>query len=335
MADMAGEFMADMAAANPEMAGMMAAGMTQMMGNQGAGFMAEMSDFMGADMAQQLQADMQAGMADMASMMQAQMQAGDMFMGPMMTGDMMGPADFGGMMDMDMGMLPGMDMGMGMDPMAGMMGMMGPDPMMMGMGPMKIGGKMIVKQKIKNGTKGVRTNIRLSVPNERRACAHLFFTKEKFFTKNLKSISKDFDYILFDCPPALNLLTINAIEYSKKVLVPVQCEYYALEGLVTLKNTIEQLNAALDLKIKIVAILRTMADGRNRLTREVSDQLEKHFKQTVLNTIIPRNVRLAEAPSYGQSIVDYDIKSIGAEAFLSLAGEFIRKFENGKKNISK
>ena len=125
------------------------------------------------------------------------------------------------------------------------------------------------------------------------------------------------------------------MEYSKKVLVPVQCEYYALEGLVTLKNTIEQLNAALDLKIKIVAILRTMADGRNRLTREVSDQLEKHFKQTVLNTIIPRNVRLAEAPSYGQSIVDYDIKSIGAEAFLSLAGEFIRKFENGKKNISK
>jgi len=141
-------------------------------------------------------------------------------------------------------------------------------------------------------------------------------SREKFFTKNLKNISKDFDYILFDCPPALNLLTINAMEFSKKVLVPVQCEYYALEGLVTLKNTIEQLNSALDLKIKIVAILRTMADGR-------------------INTIIPRNVRLAEAPSYGQSIVDYDIKSIGAEAFLSLAGEFIRKFENGKKNISK
>jgi len=115
----------------------------------------------------------------------------------------------------------------------------------------------------------------------------------------------------------------------------VQCEYYALEGLVTLKNTIEQLNSALDLKIKIVAILRTMADGRNRLTKEVSSQLEEHFKKTVLNTIIPRNVRLAEAPSFGQSIVDYDIKSIGAEAFLSLAGEFIRKFENGKKNVSK
>ena len=125
------------------------------------------------------------------------------------------------------------------------------------------------------------------------------------------------------------------MEYCKKVLVPVQCEYYALEGLVTLKSTIEQLNAALGLRIEIVAILRTMADWRNRLTREVSDQLEKHFKKTVLNTIIPRNVRLAEAPSYGQSIVDYDIKSIGAEAFFSLSGEFIRKFENGKKNISK
>ena len=119
------------------------------------------------------------------------------------------------------------------------------------------------------------------------------------------------------------------MEYSKKVLVPVQCEYYALEGLVTLKNTIDELNDALNLKIEIAAILRTMADWRNRLTREVSDQLEKHFKKQVLNTIIPRNVRLAEAPSHGQSIVDYDIKSIGAEAFLSLSGEFIRKFENG------
>ncbi len=84
-----------------------------------------------------------------------------------------------------------------------------------------------------------------------------------------------------------------------------------------------------------VVVTTLWSDGRNNLTREVSEQLKKHFKQTVLNTIIPRNVRLAEAPSYGQSIVDYDIKSIGAEAFLSLAGEFIRKFENGKKNISK
>ena len=108
-----------------------------------------------------------------------------------------------------------------------------------------------------------------------------------------------------------------------------------MEGLVTLKNTIEQLNASRGLRIEVVAILRTMADWRNRLTREVSEQLEKHFKKLLLNTIIPRNVRLAEAPSYGQSIVDYDIKSLGAEAFLSLSGEFIRKFENGKKNIAK
>ena len=159
--------------------------------------------------------------------------------------------------------------------------------------------------------------------------------REKYFSKHLKKDTKKYDYILFDCPPSLNLLTINAMEYCKKVLVPVQCEYYALEGLVTLKSTIDQLNAALGLKIEIVAILRTMADWRNRLTREVSEQLEKHFKKIVLNTIIPRNVRLAEAPSYGQSIVDYDIKSIGAEAFFTLSGEFIRKFENDKKNISK
>ena len=159
--------------------------------------------------------------------------------------------------------------------------------------------------------------------------------RERFFSNNLKIAEKKYDYILFDCPPSLNLLTINAMEHSGKVLVPVQCEYYALEGLVTLKNTIEQLNTARGLGIEIVAILRTMADWRNRLTREVSEQLEKHFKKLLLNTIIPRNVRLAEAPSYGQSIVDYDIKSLGAEAFLSLSGEFIRKFENGKKNIIK
>ena len=158
--------------------------------------------------------------------------------------------------------------------------------------------------------------------------------REKYFSTHLKKLPKKYDYILIDCPPSLNLLTINSMEFCRNVLVPVQCEYYALEGLVTLKSTISELNDVLDLKIDIVAILRTMADWRNRLTREVSGQLEKHFKEKVLNTIIPRNVRLAEAPSYGQSIVDYDINSIGAEAFLSLSGEFIRKFENGKKNIS-
>tara|TARA_B100000886_G_C20414444_1_gene488618 strand:+ start:1254 stop:2033 length:780 start_codon:yes stop_codon:yes gene_type:complete len=158
--------------------------------------------------------------------------------------------------------------------------------------------------------------------------------REKFFSTHLKKLPKKYDYILIDCPPSLNLLTINSMEFCRNVLVPVQCEYYALEGLVTLKSTISELNDVLDLKINIVAILRTMADWRNRLTREVSGQLEKHFKEKVLNTIIPRNVRLAEAPSYGQSIVDYDINSIGAEAFLSLSGEFIRKFENGKKNIA-
>lgn len=159
--------------------------------------------------------------------------------------------------------------------------------------------------------------------------------REKFFSSNLKINKKDFDYIVFDCPPSLNLLTINAMEYCKNVLVPVQCEYYALEGLVTLKSTIDQLNEARNLNIKIAGILRTMADWRNNLTHQVSSELEGHFKDLVLNTIIPRNVKLAEAPSYGQSILDYDIKSIGAEAFLSLSGEFIRKFENGRKKTTK
>jgi cellulose biosynthesis protein BcsQ len=126
-----------------------------------------------------------------------------------------------------------------------------------------------------------------------------------------------------------------SLEYCKNVLVPVQCEYYALEGLVTLKSTIDQLNEARNLNIKIAGILRTMADWRNNLTHQVSSELEGHFKDLVLNTIIPRNVKLAEAPSYGQSILDYDIKSIGAEAFLSLSGEFIRKFENGRKKTTK
>ena len=116
-------------------------------------------------------------------------------------------------------------------------------------------------------------------------------TRERFFSKNLKKGTSKYDYILFDCPPALNLLTINTMEYCKNVIVPVQCEYYALEGLVTLKSTIEQLNSALGLKIEIVAILRTMADWRNRLTREVSDQLKKNFKKDIMNTIIPKNDR--------------------------------------------
>ena len=160
-------------------------------------------------------------------------------------------------------------------------------------------------------------------------------SRESQLKDAISEIHENYEFILIDCPPSLNMLTINALVAANGVVIPMQCEYYALEGLVTLKSTIDQLNNALGLKIEIVAILRTMADWRNRLTREVSAQLEKHFKKIVLNTIIPRNVRLAEAPSYGQSIVDYDIKSIGAEAFFSLSGEFIRKFENGKKNITK
>lgn len=134
-----------------------------------------------------------------------------------------------------------------------------------------------------------------------------------------------YDYIFIDCPPALNLLTINAFTAADAVLIPIQCEYYALEGLAALLDTIEQLKNSVNPQLKVEGILRTMFDGRNRLAQDVSAELLKHFHQTVYRTVIPRNVRLAEAPSHGLPIMLYDKSSQGAAAYSVLAEEFLQK----------
>lgn len=132
-----------------------------------------------------------------------------------------------------------------------------------------------------------------------------------------------YDYILIDCPPALNVLTINALVAANSVLIPLQCEYYALEGLTGLLETISRVRQNANPGLVIEGLLRTMYDGRNSLTREVSDQLSQHFGDKLFRTVIPRNIRLAEAPSYGKPVIDYDEKCLGTLAHLALAGEMV------------
>ncbi len=153
--------------------------------------------------------------------------------------------------------------------------------------------------------------------------------RERRLRDVLEPARADYDYILIDCPPALNVLTLNAFVAADSVLVPIQCEYYALEGLSALLNTIEGIKEAVNPELEIEGLLRTMYDGRNNLGVEVSSQLVQHFGDQVFRTIVPRNVRLAEAPSHGVSIVHYDKSSRGALAYLALAGEIIRQHANG------
>jgi chromosome partitioning protein len=143
----------------------------------------------------------------------------------------------------------------------------------------------------------------------------------------LEPIREQFDVVLIDCPPALNMLTVNALVAADGALIPMQCEYYALEGLTALVTTIEQIKAGPNPQLEIGGILRTMFDPRNNLANEVSAQLIEHFQDKVFRTIIPRNVRLAEAPSYGKPALHYDRESRGALAYLALAGEMIRRDE--------
>jgi chromosome partitioning protein len=137
----------------------------------------------------------------------------------------------------------------------------------------------------------------------------------------------DFDLILIDCPPALNMLTVNALVAADSVLIPMQCEYYALEGLSALLSTVEQIRAAVNPALAIEGVLRTMFDPRNNLANEVSAQLIAHFGDKVFRTVIPRNIRLAEAPSFGKPALFHDKESRGALAYLALAGEMIRREE--------
>lgn len=143
----------------------------------------------------------------------------------------------------------------------------------------------------------------------------------------IASIIDRYDYVLIDCPPSLNILTVNALAAAHSVLIPIQCEYYALEGLTGLLNTIEQIQTTINPSLHIEGLLRTMYDGRNRLALDVSAQLLQHFPGRVYRTVIPRNVRLAEAPSHGLPIVQYDERSQGAVAYLTLAGEMLRRVD--------
>ena len=138
----------------------------------------------------------------------------------------------------------------------------------------------------------------------------------------------EYDYIIIDCPPSLNMLTVNALVAADGVLIPMQCEYYALEGLTALLDTIQRVQQVLNPQLKIEGLLRTMYDPRNSLTNDVSAQLSTHFGDRVYRTVIPRNVRLAEAPSFGMPVLTYDKQSKGALAYLALAGEMLRRNDN-------
>ncbi|NND64882.1 MAG: ParA family protein [Gammaproteobacteria bacterium] len=151
--------------------------------------------------------------------------------------------------------------------------------------------------------------------------------RERRLREALKPVRDEYDYILIDCPPSLNMLTLNALTAADGVLIPMQCEYYALEGLSSLLETIEQIRQSVNPRLELEGILRTMFDPRNRLASEVSGQLITHFDEKVYNTIIPRNVRLAEAPSFGKPVFFHDRHSRGALAYLALAGEMNRRQE--------
>jgi chromosome partitioning protein len=139
----------------------------------------------------------------------------------------------------------------------------------------------------------------------------------------LARVEDEYDFILIDCPPSLSLLTVNALTAAQRVLIPMQCEYYALEGLSDLVGTIKRVRAHLNPGLEIAGLLRTMYDARNALSQQVSQQLEAHFGEKVYRTLVPRNVRLAEAPSYGVPAVLWDAASKGAQAYLALADEIL------------
>lgn len=149
--------------------------------------------------------------------------------------------------------------------------------------------------------------------------------REYTLKKKLNLLSDAYDYILLDCPPSLNILTVNALVAAQSIIIPVQCEYFALEGLSNLMDTLQSLRATANPHLQIHGILRTLFDGRNSLAKQVSEELLSHFKDKMYSTVIPRNIRLAEAPSHGQPALLYDPLSNGSHAYLSLAKEILTK----------
>ena len=155
--------------------------------------------------------------------------------------------------------------------------------------------------------------------------------RERVLSEALGECRDEYHFVLIDCPPALNVLTLNALVAADSVLIPMQCEYYALEGLTDLVGTLQNVQEMINPELEIEGLLRTMHDSRSRLTAEVSAQLLEHFGDQVLETVVPRNVRLAEAPSHGQSIVRYDRGSKGAQAYLALAEEIVRRNQTAEQ----
>lgn len=149
--------------------------------------------------------------------------------------------------------------------------------------------------------------------------------REYSLSDALQTVRENYDFILIDSPPSLNILTVNALVAADTVLIPMPCEYFALEGLASLLNTIEQIRQTANTKLKIEGLVRTMYDKRNRLAHEVTEQLKGHFGEKLYGTVIPRNIRLAEAPSFGQPALYYDKSSQGAMAYLALASEMLRQ----------
>jgi chromosome partitioning protein len=147
--------------------------------------------------------------------------------------------------------------------------------------------------------------------------------REKILRSYLRDVEQLFDVIFLDCPPTLGILTVNALVAARSILVPVQCEYYAMEGLSRLVGTIERVRQSFNPELKLEGIVLTMFDARNTLARQVVEQVREHFKDVVYSTVIPRNVTLAEAPSYGRPAMLYNVASAGAQAYLSLAKEFV------------
>jgi len=155
--------------------------------------------------------------------------------------------------------------------------------------------------------------------------------RERRLANALGAVSDQYDYILIDCPPSLNMLTLNALVAADGVLIPMQCEYYALEGLSALIQTITSIQSGPNPNLEITGLIRTMYDPRNSLTNDVSEQLTQHFGDTLFTSVIPRNVRLAEAPSHGVPVLVYDKSSRGAMAYLALAGELNRRMKAAAK----
>ena len=189
-------------------------------------------------------------------------------------------------------------------------------------------GNCTVKESIKDS---VQENLQIMPSNMNLSGAEIelldFEDKEYILKKHLKKVKKNYDFIIIDCPPSLNLLTINALTAADTVLVPIQCEYYALEGLSQVLKTVQLVQKKLNKKLDVEGVVFTMYDARTNLSLEVVENVKAHLNENIYKTIIPRNVRLAEAPSYGMPINLYDSRSSGAESYRLLAAEVISRGE--------